>query len=84
MGYYHTARLAMFHVQGNAVLTFFFDQNVVDALKQLPPLVRDYDPESKAWTIDLCALPHALDYLEHHGYHALEDLRTVCRGNAKS
>ena len=53
---------------GSAALTFYYDAAVVETLKILPPPCRHYDPLTKEWTIDILAVPHALEFLRPIGY----------------
>ena len=79
---------------GSATLTFFYDADVVAALKMLPPSQRNYDPVSKAWTVDILAIPTALEHLETVGYlpnkelkniaGSIEDLEETMYGNCDS
>ena len=55
---------------GSVDFTFYYDAMVVRSLKMVPPSVRSYDPATKAWTVELLALPHALEFLGEIGYSA--------------
>jgi len=63
---------------GTADFSFLYDAEVVTSLKMVPPSFRNYDPDTKMWTIQLLALPHALEFLSEIGYlglsEALKDL----------
>jgi len=62
---------------GVGVFSFYYDKDVVEALKQLPPSCRNYNPMTKAWTVDLLALPHVLEFLLPIGYKPSKELNTV-------
>ena len=53
-------------VIGRVVCAFQYDADVVAALKQLAPIQRAYDGQSKEWRIDLLALPELLVYLKDY------------------
>ena len=66
---------------GRVTVTFLYDAAVVAAIKQLLPTHRAYVPSSKAWHVDLLALPELVEFLEPLGYkpfRALEDLAAAC------
>ena len=62
---------------GSAKLTFLYDAEVVSALKMLPPSERSYDPPTKAWTIDIMAVPAAINHLGTLGYTPSKDLQDI-------
>lgn len=53
---------------GSVLVTFLYDAEVVSALKMLSPVQRSYNPSTKAWTVDMLALPELLEHLEPLGY----------------
>ena len=50
-------------------MTFLFDADIVQSLKMLAPTQRTFDPVSKAWKLDLLALPLMLENLLPLGYN---------------
>ena len=58
-------------------LTFLYDAEVVSVLKMLPPSERSYDRSTKAWTVDILAIPAALDHLGTLGYTPSRDLQDI-------
>ncbi len=62
---------------GSVAVTFLYDADIVQSLRMLAPTQRSYDPTSKAWTIDLLALPRLLANLLPLGYNAPKPLRTL-------
>jgi len=57
--------------------TFFYDAHVVETIKMLPPSQRKYNPATKAWNIDLYALPSLLEFLEPLGYFPSKHLMDI-------
>ncbi|KAL3913128.1 MAG: hypothetical protein SGARI_000812 [Bacillariaceae sp.] len=53
---------------GSADFSFYYDADIIVALKMVPPSLRTYDPATKIWSVELLALPHALEYLTEIGY----------------
>ena len=67
---------------GSVLVKFLYDADVVASLKQLSPLQRTYDPDTKIWTIDILALPELLEHLQPLGYalnHQLQDISMSCK-----
>ncbi len=62
---------------GSVTVSFLYDADIVQSLRMLAPTQRSYDPTSKAWTIDLLALPRMLANLLPLGYNAPKPLRTL-------
>ena len=50
-------------VFGSITVTFLYDSDIVQSLKMLAPTQRTFDPVSKAWKLDLLALPLMLENL---------------------
>ena len=62
---------------GSITTTFLYDADIVSAMKMLAPTQRTYEPTSKAWKIDLLALPTLLENLLPFGYNAPKRLRDL-------
>jgi len=61
---------------GSVLVTFLYDAKVVSALKMLSPVQPSYDPATKAWTVDILALPELVEHLEPLGYvHSIDASR---------
>mmetsp|Transcript_22810 Transcript_22810/g.33777 ORF Transcript_22810/g.33777 Transcript_22810/m.33777 type:complete len:511 (-) Transcript_22810:103-1635(-) len=60
---------------GSVSITFLYDADIVQSLKMLAPTQRTFDAMSKAWKIDLLALPQMLENLLPLGYNAPKQLR---------
>ena len=63
---------------GAAVIAFYYDASVVEALKMIPPSCRNYNSVSKEWSVDLLALPHVMEFLLPLSYHPSQELKLVC------
>ena len=68
---------------GRVIVTFVYNADVVAAIKQLPPIQRAYDATTRAWPVDLLALPELLSHLQQEaGYAppsaALSELSEAC------
>ena len=59
---------------GSVDVTFLYDADIVSALKMLSPTQRTYNPVTKAWSIDILALPDLLESLMPMGYSASKRL----------
>lgn len=67
---------------GSVLVTFLYDAEVVSALKMLSPVQRSYNPSTKAWTVDILALPELLDHLQPLEYspsNHLVDVASACK-----
>lgn len=64
---------------GSVLVTFLYDADVVSALKMLSPVQRSYNPETKAWSVDILALPELLEHLEPLGFHPSPRLQEVAK-----
>ena len=62
---------------GSVAVTFLYDADIVSALKMLSPTQRTYNPATKAWSIDILALPDLLEILMPLGYSASKRLRDL-------
>ena len=66
---------------GRAICTFQYDTDVISSIKQLAPVQRSYNAQTKEWPVDLLALPELLSHLAPLGYAPstrLAELATVC------
>lgn len=62
---------------GSLSVKFLYDATVVEAVKELAPTQRTYDPELKIWQVDLLALSHLLESLDQKGFEADEKLEEL-------
>ena len=68
-------------VLGRVLLSFQYDADVIAAIKQLAPIQRSYNAQTREWPVDLLALPELLCYLAPLGYTPsppLKALADVC------
>jgi hypothetical protein len=63
---------------GKVSVKFMYNAEIVDAIKNLPPSQRSFDPTLKVWPIDLLALPDLLEHLLPLGYAPCEKVKALC------
>lgn len=67
---------------GSVSVKFLYDASIVDALKELPPSQRKYDPDTKIWTVELLALNNLVESLGRKDFNAtgkLVDLSSLVK-----
>ncbi len=62
---------------GSLSVKFLYDASIVEALRELAPPQRKYDPATKIWNVDLLALTDLLTSLDKKGYVAADGLKDL-------